>query len=127
MDWARFWEWLLFGAGVGSFPVLARFLVEFPTHPAWKEFLSHGDLFLVTAVLAGAGVGRLIMTSRSGWWRKGPIGFACVIIFGLATWLYAVFCSGGLPAEDVLQWVATTELIFFGFSSIATSVVMGMP
>lgn len=127
MDWQRFWEWLLFGVCVGSFPVLARFFVELPTHPPWAAFIAHGDLFLVTAVLVGAAIGRLLMSSQSNWGIKGPIGFVCVLLFGLATWQYVAFCSAGMPAASVLDWVASTALIFFGVSAITTALAMGMP
>lgn len=127
MDWRRFSEWGLFGVGIGAMPVLARFLVEYPQHPIWFAFLSRGDLFLVASVLCGAAIGRLLMSSQSGWLLKGAIGFVCVFLFGLAVWQYSAFCGQGSPAGSVAQWVATTALVFFGLSAISTSIVMGMP
>ena len=127
MDWRRFWEWLLFSVGVGSFPVLARFFVHLPEHPSWAVFLSNGDLFLVAAVICGASLGRLIMSSQSGWGLKGSVGSVCLLLFGLATWLYVSFCSAGSPPINSMVWVATSELVFFGGSAIITGFVMGMP
>ena len=127
MDWRRFWEWILFGVGVGSVPVLARFFVEYPGRPSWSIFLSHGDLLIVSVVLCGAGIGRLLMSSQSEWGLKGAIGCVCVVLLGLATWQYAAFCSSGPPSVDVAQWVATTALMFLGLSAVSTSIVMGMP
>jgi len=127
MNWQRFSEWILFGVCVGAFPVLARFFAEFPQHPPWHAFLANGDLFLVSTVLSGAGIGRLLMTSVSGWRIKGIVGFVCVLAFGLATWQYVAFCSAGTPPDATTVWVAGTALVYYGVASLSTALVMGMP
>jgi hypothetical protein len=127
MDWRRFWEWILFGVMVGAFPVLARFLVHLPEHPSWDVFLAAGDLFLISAVVCGAGVGRLIMSSQSSWVAKGPMGAICLLLFGLTTWQYVSYCTLGSQPASPVEWVAMSELVFFGASAIVTGFVMGMP
>jgi hypothetical protein len=121
---SRFTKWLIFGVVFALTPLLADFFIQW-VHPNatlafhWQEVFVKGELLLVSAAIAGAGVGELIGSGRRWLTFKIIAGGGCIIITLLAAELYssiagdvriqAVYDKERVVTESI--WIFATTLM----------------
>ena len=89
-------EWFCFSVGLGMISVAAEFImgaIEKTVAFAWHACLCQGDLLVVSVVLSGAAIGKLIGSSGRGRAFKIGVGFCCFTLGILSAWIFSAVVS----------------------------------
>jgi hypothetical protein len=93
----RFAKWAIFGVIFAIAPLAADYFIGSLHNPSstfsWHDVVSKGELLLVTAAIAGAGVGELIGSGKDWLPFKLVTGGACFVILLVAAELYSSIAS----------------------------------
>jgi hypothetical protein len=123
----KFLKWLIFGVIFAITPLAADYSIQFMHVKegmgfTWYDVIAKGELLLVCAAIAGAGVGELIGSGKSWLPFKIVTGGFCVILLLLTAELYSSIASD-VRAHEVydVHRLVNQSLLFFIFTLIASA------
>jgi len=110
--WHRLQQWALYGVGLALAPLFVAYFVSliFVLHLTPVDVLKDGELFIISAVIAAAGIGELVSggKTRRGYRRAAGAGCIGAVILGSVGFavVSAAHAMGEPVGEGMVAWLS---------------------